>query len=454
MESGLRVAVVGAGPSGVYAADALTFDSGADVPLATVDVIERLPVPFGLLRYGVAPDHLNIKSAGSTLQEVLDRPGVRFFGNVDIGTDVTVEDLRENYDAIVYATGASGDKTLDIPGDTLTGSTSATQFVNWYNGHPDQPNFELLHASSVAVVGVGNVAIDVARILLKNPDELAHTDMPEPVLRALRASKVTDVHVLGRRGAEHVKFTTKELRELGALDGIDVRVDARDLPGQDPEGASSVVRRNLSVLREWAARTAAPAPKRLHVHFAAAPVAVLGGDQVMGLSVQRRALDGVDSSHLPVGTTWDLACELLIRSVGYRTLPVPELPFDDRSGVIPNVDGRLVRDGDAQPGEYVTGWAKRGATGILGTNRADAIEMAEQLHHDRDSLLAHRRTPKTGIGGLLEARGVRYIDLDSWRRIAGAEADLGATLGRATVKITGRNELLSAAGLSIRTSSA
>jgi ferredoxin--NADP+ reductase len=439
----LRVAVVGAGPAGLYVADALTYESPFPV---RVDLLERLPVPFGLLRYGVAPDHLNIKAAGDALQEVLERDDVHLFCHVRVGEAVTVEELRARYDAVFYTLGASRDRRLGLPGEDLAGSTSATSFVNWYNGHPESPPWELLDASTVAVVGVGNVAVDVARILLKDPDDLLHTDAPQSVVDVLRRSAVTDVHVLGRRGAEHAKFTPKELKELGELPGVDVVVEPGSVPAEDPPGLRPPVRRNLAVLREWAARTSTGAPRRLHLHFGAVPVALLGEDRVTGVLVERTA-PGEDGTARPTGERWELPCGLVLRSVGYRSEPLPGVPFDDESGTIPSEDSRVVRDGAARPGEYVAGWVKRGATGILGTNRADASDAVESLRADAPHLLADRPDEPEGVAGLLAERGVEHVDLARWVAIAEREARHGVPHGRQRVKLAELAELLEAAGL-------
>jgi ferredoxin--NADP+ reductase len=428
----LRVAVVGAGPAGLYTADALTFDSE---PPVQVDLLERLPVPFGLLRYGVAPDHLNIKAAGDTLQEVLEREPVRLFCNVAIGTDVTVAELRERYDAVVYAIGASQDRRLDIPGEELPGSTSATAFVNWYNGHPEQAPLRAIEAHSVAVIGIGNVAIDVARILLKDPEQLVHTDIPQAVLEVLRTSAVTDVHIIGRRGPEHAKFTPKELKELGELADVDVVLDSGVIPADDPPGARPPVRRNLAVLREWASRESAGARKRLHLHFGAKPVAVLGSSAVTGLQLEVS------------GGTEEVPCQLVLRSIGYRSLPLPDVPFDPDSGTIPSDSSRVVRDGQAQPGEYVVGWVRRGATGILGTNRSDAMDAVASLHEDLPALRAGRAATVPGVDELLRERGIEHVDLERWAAILEREATHGTGHGRSRVKIAHLAELLEAAGL-------
>ncbi len=441
----LRVAVIGAGPAGIYTADHLTAPPRpGEEPLlpggAFVDLIERLPVPFGLLRYGVAPDHANIKATGRALGEVLARPSVRLFGNVEAGVHVSVEDLLAHYDAVVYALGASDDRALGIPGEELAGSIAARTFVDWYNGHPESAHPDLARVESVAVVGVGNVAVDVARILLRNADELLPTDVPQDVLEALRASRVREVHLLGRRGPQHAKFTTRELRELGDLDGVDVVVDDGQLPHEPPEGATPVTRRNLAVLRGWAARERTDAPRRLHLHFGSRPVRLRGEGAVSGVLLERTAPDGSGT-----GDTWTLPVQAVLRAVGYRGTVPDGVPFDDARAVIPTEDHRVLRDGRAATGEYAVGWAKRGPVGVIGTNRSDAKETVRALVADAPALLATSPHPPRGIADLLRSRGVRHVDLDGWRQIVAAEAREGRRLGRTAVKITDWQELLDAA---------
>jgi ferredoxin--NADP+ reductase len=433
----LRVAVIGAGPAGLYAADYLTFDGDGSV---RVDVIERLPVPFGLLRYGVAPDHLNIKAAGRALMEVLERPDVELFANVDVGRAVTLEELRERYDAIVYALGASGDRRVGIPGEDLPGSISATSFVNWYNGHPEASAPDLAGASTVAVVGVGNVALDVARILLRDAEELSPTDVPQPVLEDLRASAVTDVHLLGRRGPQHAKFTTKELRELGELAGVSVVVDDGQLPEEPPEGVTPVTTRNLAVLKAWAEREPSTARRRLHLHFGARPIEILGEERVTGLRLERTSAEGVGT-----GETWDLPAQAVLRSVGYRGAGLPGVPFDELTSTIPTEASRVVRDGAAGPGEYVVGWIKRGATGILGTNRADARDAVDSLRADMPVLLAGHAADPGGVGPLLTQRHEPVVGVAGWRAVLTAEDQEGGKHGRGRVKIQDWQDLLDAA---------
>jgi ferredoxin--NADP+ reductase len=441
----LRVAVVGAGPAGIYAADHLTADPrpGEDPALphgAVVDLFERLPVPFGLLRYGVAPDHVNIKSTGRALGAVLARPAVHLFGNVEVGRDLTAEELEHRYDAVVYALGASEDRALGIPGEALPGSASATAFVNWYNGHPDSEHPDVGHAESIAVIGVGNVAVDVARILLRDPEELASTDVPQDVLDALRRSRVREVHLLGRRGPQHAKFTTRELRELGELSGVAVVLDDGQLPDEHPEGASAVTTRNLAVLRGWAGRDPADAPRRLHLHFGARPVEVLGEDRVTGLRLERASQEGAGT-----GQTWDLAVDAVLRAVGYRAAVPDGLPFDEARSVIPTQAHRMLRDGAVVPGVYAVGWVKRGPIGIIGTNRSDAKDTVATVLADAPALVAGRGADPGGAADLLAARGIRHVDVDGWLQVVAAEAAHGRPHGRGEVKISDWQTLLDAA---------
>ncbi|MFD4369459.1 FAD-dependent oxidoreductase [Rhodococcus sp. NPDC058521] len=424
----LRVAVVGGGPAGLYTADALTFSSDADVQ---VDILERLPVPFGLLRYGVAPDHPNIKLAAASLQATLDRPNVRLFCNVEIGRDIDVAELREHYDSVVYATGADTDKTLGVDGEHLPGSTSATEFVKWYNGHPEAPRFDLSTTRSVAVIGAGNVALDVTRLLVKSVDDLRHTDIGSDTMGCFASSTVTDVHVLIRRGAEFTKFTTKELRELGELAGVDVLVDPSQLPCDGTEGLTTVAKRNLAVLRGWSERPAGHAPRRVHFHFSARPTAVLGVDAVRAVRVE-----GDDGGE-------EVAVDMVLRAVGYRSRPIAGVPFDAHTHTIPHHAHRVVRDGVPRPGEYAVGWVKRGPTGILGTNRSDAEDTATALLEDRQSLSAPSE-PSRPFRDLLAERGIEFLDNAAWDAIAAREDALGAEEGRARVKIREWAELVAA----------
>ena len=478
----LHVAVVGSGPAGLYTAEALVKQAFAlDIPVR-VDVVDRLPTPYGLVRYGVAPDHKSIKSIAQYLRKVLESPDVRFVGGVHLGSDVTRDDLVSAYDAVVYATGAMRDRRLGIPGEDLPGSFAATDFVNWYCGHPDvDPSAFVLDAESVAVIGVGNVAVDVARILARDPAELAETDVPHPVLEALQASKVREVHMIGRRGPAHAKFTTKELRELGELPGVDVIVHADeadlaafDLAGSGAELAESDrrVRGNMVSISGWTASGAASGGgRRLTLRFWLRPAEILGTDRVSGITLERTRINA-DGSFGGTGEMETLDAQLVLRSVGYQSVPLPGVPFDSRSCVVPNASGRVLGpDGSPLPGEYVAGWLKRGPTGVIGTNKSDAAETVRSLLADlvpgtgsvavpRAGLLKHREAGGTApaasaedpplaedspLAAVLAGRGVRPVSYDEWLRIETAEAELAKTLGRGErVKLPGHAAIWSA----------
>jgi len=477
----IEVAVVGSGPAGLYTAEALIKQAAALDPPARirVDVIDRLPTPYGLVRYGVAPDHKSIKSIAEYLRRVLEHDGVSFLGNVHLGTDVTRDDLLSCYDAVVYATGAMSDRRLGIPGEDLPGSHAATDFVNWYCGHPDvDPDAFTLDAEAVAVIGVGNVAVDVARILIRDPAELRDTDISQPVLDALMASKVREVHMIGRRGPAQAKFTTKELRELGELDGVEIAVGPgeTDLDAFDPTGGSARlaetdrhVRGNYTVIAGWAAREPAAGARRLSVRFWLRPVEILGTERVTGLRVERTRLDA-DGRFTGTGETQDIPVQMVLRSVGYQSVPLPGVPFDERSAVVPNEEGRVTGpDGKPLPGEYVAGWLKRGPTGVIGTNKSDAAQTVRALLADlaggpgpgdtplpRAGLLRLPADDAAGAGGpsrfaaLLASRGQATVSYADWLRIETAERELAAELGRgARVKLASRADLNRACGLEL-----
>jgi ferredoxin--NADP+ reductase len=481
----LTVAVVGSGPAGLYTAEALIKQGAVlDDPVRIrVDVLDRLPTPYGLVRYGVAPDHKSIKSIADYLRGVLEHDGVSFVGGIQLGADITRGDLLGCYDAVVYATGAMRDRRLGIPGEDLPGSYAATDFVNWYCGHPDlDPAAFSLDAESVAVIGVGNVAVDVARILSRDPNELRETDVSQPVLEALLASKVRDVYMIGRRGPAQAKFTTKELRELGELDGVDVVVDPGelDLDAFDPTGRSTElaatdrhVRGNLTVLRDWAGRTPEGRARRLAVRFWLRPVEIHGDEQVSGLTLERTRLDG-QGACTGTGELETLEVQMVLRSVGYQSVPLPGVPFDERSHTVPNSEGRVLGpDGTPLPREYVAGWLKRGPTGVIGTNKSDAAQTVRSLLADlaggpgpgepplpRAGLLRlpgaagpDGAGPEDGgpcgrLAALLAERGVRPVSYADWLGIERREMALAERLGRGKrVKLPSREELLAACGL-------
>jgi len=460
----LNVAVVGSGPSGLYAADALVKQSAKlDPPVAVqVDVIDRLPTPYGLVRYGVAPDHPSIKSIAEVLRKVLEHPQVRFLGGVQLGDHVTREDLLASYDAVIYATGAMRDRRMGIEGEDLAGSHAATQFVNWYSGHPDMdPGAFKLDAESVAVIGVGNVAVDVARILIRDPEELARTDISQPVLDALLASNVREVHVIGRRGPAQAKFTTKELRELGELAGVDIAVPGPeadlvtfDACGEGGKLAESDrrVRGNLAVIDDWAARCPDWSARQindrwLNVRFWLRPVRIEGDGRVSGLIVERTHLDG-NGKLTGTGEYERMDVQMVLRSVGYQSVPLPGVPFDERSYTVPNEAGRVTGpDGAPLPREYVVGWLKRGPTGVIGTNKSDAADTVRSLLADcapgqSPGGNGHAPPEPEYLAGVLSARGVMPVSYDDWLRVERAETELATSLGRgARVKLASREEI-------------
>jgi ferredoxin--NADP+ reductase len=441
----LRFAVVGAGPAGVYATEALL--RYADDVL--VDVLDGLPAPYGLVRYGVAPDHPRTQSIADALGTVLSRPGVRFLGNVHVGADLTPEELRAHYDAVLVATGAAAARRLGVPGEDLSGCVSATELVAWYNGHPDvAPDRFRLDAETVVVVGAGNVAGDVARMLARTPDELRATDVPERVLSTFAASAVRDVHLVARRGPVQARFTTRELRELGELGGADVLVDPVDLEldelSREQLVTSPAARRNLEVLRGWARRPAAGRARRVHLHFRTAPVAVLGAraaPRAAGIRLERTQVEP-DGSPVGTGETLDIGAQLVVRAVGYRSLPLPGLPFDPVAGVVPNQEGRVVGEGGTVTGWYVAGWAKRGPSGVIGTNKHDARETVRTLLADLPALPPAKEPDPAALDALLAGRGVQVVDWAGWCAVDAAERAAGAAQGRARAKIADRAELL------------
>jgi ferredoxin/flavodoxin---NADP+ reductase len=440
----LQIAVVGSGPSGLYAADALAAYEQTPVH---VDVIDKLPTPFGLVRYGVAPDHVSIRSVRDKLADVFRHPHVRFIGNCEVGTDVSVDDLRDRYDAVILSYGASRDRQLGLEGEDLPGSIAATDFVSWYCGHPEAQVHAydqlLSSATSAVVVGVGNVAIDVTRVLAKSRGELESTDMPDHVLMALEHSSITEIHILGRRGPVQAAFTTKELRELGELFEADVLVDARDL---EPDAVSAaelqgnkVAARNIQVLQDWAERPTRGLRKRIHFHFFTRPVRLTGDASVQSIDVERTRIDETGSA-VGTGEYETLAAQLVVRSVGYRGVALPGVPFDERGNVIPHLDGRVVADGSTIPGLYVAGWIKRGPTGIIGTNKKDANATIDSLIADIDQgvVQASGRDVDSLFGG-------EIITSSGWWAIDRAEQMLGANRGAERVTIHDRAALIEAA---------
>jgi ferredoxin/flavodoxin---NADP+ reductase len=451
-----RVAIVGAGPAGAFAAAALLRAWGD----AEIDLFERLPTPWGLLRGGVAPDHQEIKRLEDTFDSHTFARGCRFLGNVEVGTDITHADLARHYTAVIYATGAQTDKSLGIPGEDLPGSWAATEFVAWYNGHPDYRDLEFdLSAKRAAVIGNGNVAADVTRMLLLSPAELERTDVADHALEALRASEVEEVVVLGRRGPAQAAFTSAELRELGKLDGVDTRVDADEVE-LDPvsaqwltEEGTFTARKNLELLREFAARPGHPdAPRRLSLRFLRSPVEIRGTERVEAIDIRRNRIVRDDDGRLRAQAVdaepETIECGLVLRSVGYRAVPLPDVPFDERHFVLPNDRGRvLTADGEPLTGVYAVGWIKRGPTGILGTNKRDAEETVACLMEDlRAGALPEPPQPaREQVDALLAERKPGMVTVDGWRAIDAQELERGRAEERPRVKLASRDELLAAA---------
>jgi ferredoxin/flavodoxin---NADP+ reductase len=428
----LRVAVVGSGPAGFYAAGALL---AADVTVE-VDMIERLPTPWGLVRLGVAPDHPKIKSVSRAFERIAARPGFRFLGNVEVGRDLSHDELLEHYDAVVYAVGAQSDRRMGIPGEELPGSWAATEFVAWYNGHPDFQELEFdLSGERAVVIGNGNVAVDVARMLALTPEELAPTDTTDAAIEALSSNGIREIVVVGRRGPAQAAFTTPELQELGELAGADVIVDPAELERAEPLDTNA--QRNLEVLREFAARVPQGKPRRLVLRFFRSPVRVCGETRVEGVELVRNTLDA-DLRAVATGEYETLSAGIVFRSVGYRGVELPGVPFDERTGTVPNDRGRV------SPRVYVAGWIKRGPSGVIGTNKKDATETVETLLEDLRAAPRQDRSPDE-LEALLVRRGVRLVLYPGWISIDELERQAGEKIGRPRVKLCTWDELLGAA---------
>jgi ferredoxin/flavodoxin---NADP+ reductase len=438
-----RVAVIGAGPSGLYAAAAL-LASGEPV---SVHVLDRLPAPYGLVRYGVAPDHVKMKSVIRVLQQPFGLADVEFLGGVRVGDGgIPLDELRRHVHAVVHATGSSLDRSLGIPGEELAGSLGSGAFVGWYCGHPDHTQLRpRLDHPGVAVVGAGNVALDVARVLARTADEMAATDVPDAVLDVLRSSAVRDIHVLIRRGPQHVRFTPAELRQIGELAAADVLVHDDGLLAagvEEPEDRRH--RQMLDLLTEWSLGTPGGRPRRIHLRFLRSPVRVLGtGGRVSGLVVERNAI--VEGRVVGTGEQEVLDVGLVVRAIGYEAEPIPGLPFDAATGTVPNEGGRVVRDGAPVPGAYVTGWIKRGPTGVIGTNKHDAVETVAALLEDLPELPDPEHPDPAQLRAALTAHGLRPIDWTAWLRLDAEEVRRGGVRGAERVKVAELAEMLDAA---------
>ncbi|WUJ67748.1 FAD-dependent oxidoreductase [Kribbella soli] len=437
-----RVAVVGAGPAGIYAADILAQEH----PRVLVDLIERLPAPFGLVRYGVAPDHPRIKEIIKALHRVVNRDRIRFVGNVAYGTDLKLDDLRRHYDAVIFATGAMTDRSLDIPGIELPGSHGAADFVSWYAGHPDVPRDWPLDAREVAVIGAGNVALDIARMLAKPADEQLSTEIADNVYQGLELNQATDVHVFARRGPAQIKFTPMELRELSHSPSVDVIVHSEGFEIDDASQAaissSKSTRLVVDTLLKHLDAEPTGAPHRIHIHLCQAPIEILGTDRVEGLRTERMQLQG-DGTVKGTGEYVDTPVQAVYRAVGYLSSHLPEIPFDHHAGVIANDGGRVLDlDGVRLPGLYVTGWIKRGPVGLIGHTKSDAAETIASLLEDLDQLPAPEISDPAAI---LEHLLGPVVDVAGWARLDAHEIALGQAQGRERVKVVPRDEMLNAA---------
>jgi ferredoxin--NADP+ reductase len=446
-----RIAIVGTGPSGFYTAEYLL----KELPEVSIDLIDRLPTPFGLVRGGVAPDHQKIKSVTRIYERIAQDPRVRFLGNVEVGKDVTREELLRHYHAVVYAVGARSDRTLGIPGEALPGSHAATEFVGWYNGHPDYRDHQFdLSAERVAVIGVGNVAIDVVRILARTEEELAKTDIAEHALDALRGSRVREIYMIGRRGPVQAAFTNPELKELGELSAADVIVRPEDLE-LDPVSARGLAEsedrtpeKNLATLREFASRPPTGKPRTIHLRFLESPMAIEGTGRVQALVLGRNRLVATTTGEgraEPTGDVTTLPVDLVFRSVGYLGAGVPGVPLDPKRGVIPNEAGRvLAAPGTPARGEYVVGWIKRGPSGVIGTNKPDAVETADALLADlaAGNLNSPAEPSPEAIDRLLASRQLHVVRWPDWQLLDRAEVEAGKAVGRPRVKFTRVEEML------------
>ena len=437
----LRVAVIGAGPAGIYASDLLAKQG------VNIDLFEQMPAPFGLIRYGVAPDHPRIKGIVNSLHAVMEKPNVRFLGNIEVGTTITVEKLHEYYDAIVFATGAVADRDLDIPGENLNGSYGAADFVGFYDGNPRFHRTWNLTATHVAIIGVGNVALDISRILAKTANELHTTEIPDNVYQTLKTNQATHIHIFGRRGPAQAKFTPLELKELDHSPSINVVVDPEDI---DYDEASIAARRAsksqdlvCQTLEQYAMREPKDAPHTLHIHLFENPVEILGEDgNVVGLRTERMELDG--TGHVQgTGKFTEWPVQAVYRAVGYRSEAITAVPFDYGTAVIPNDGGHVVDPaGEIVPGVYVTGWIKRGPVGLIGNTKSDAKETTDMLIADA---LAGRLTPRTATGDIteyLEAQGIPYTTWDGWHKLDAHERSLGSAEGRERKKVVEWDEMV------------
>ncbi|NOZ70425.1 MAG: FAD-dependent oxidoreductase [Chloroflexi bacterium] len=451
----LRIAIIGAGPSGFYAAQALLKQKDYAV---SIDLIDHLPAPYGLVRYGVAPDHQKIKAVTRVYDRIAEDPRLRFFGNVTLSHDISHEDLKAHYDQIIYAVGAQTDKRLNIPGEDLSGSHPATEFVAWYNGHPDFADHSFdLSCESAAVIGVGNVAMDVARILALSADELERSDIADHALVALRDSHIKDIYVIARRGPAQVKFTNPELRELAELEVTDIIIDPAELELDEYSKAAIANDRekqaNLEIMRHYAQIGDTHRPKNIHFWFLRSPVEIYGDEQgkVIRVKLERNELRPTETGYLAshgIGEYEYLDVGMIMRSIGYRGQPIPGVPFHERWGIISNKDGRVCEyeSGEIVPAEYVVGWAKRGPTGVIGTNKPDAVATVKLMLEDVPTVVPvpDDQADPEAIVSLLKERNIRYVTWEEWKLIDALEVAAGKRRGRPRVKFVRVADMLAA----------
>ncbi len=459
----LRVAIIGSGPSGFYAAEHL--QKQADLTIE-IDMFDRLPTPYGLVRGGVAPDHQKIKSVTKVYDRIAQKPGFRFYGNVEYGTDLTMADLQQHYHAVIFAVGAQTDRQLGIPGEDLPGSHAATEFVAWYNAHPDYQDREFnLDAESVAVIGLGNVAMDVVRILARTPRELHETDIADYALEALRDNQVKRIYVLGRRGPAQSAFTNPEIKELGEMEDAEVIVapDEVDLDEHSrayiESGEDRTARRNVEILTDYAQQGPQGKKCQIIMRFLVSPVEIIGMDSVEAIKVVKNELYATESGSLRPRATNEyeiLPVQLVFRSVGYRGVALPDVPFYDRWGTIPNDKGRVLTEhesGVPVTGNYVVGWIKRGPSGVIGTNKPDSVETVMMLLEDvqADKLFDPTQPERQAMEQRLHDRGVTYVTYEDWLLLDKLEQENGAAVKRPRVKFSQVADMLDAVAAARKT---
>jgi ferredoxin--NADP+ reductase len=455
-QSPLRVAIVGSGPAGFYTAEHILKHEGTN---AEVDMFDRLPTPYGLVRFGVAPDHPKIKSVIRVYEKTAARPEFRFFGNVEVGTDVSVEELRERYHAVVFAYGAATDRHLGIPGEDLPGSHPATEFVNWYNAHPDfaDREFDLSSCERVVVIGNGNVAADVARMLALTRDELEETDTADHAIEAFGRSSVKEILVIGRRGPAQAAFTNPEVRELGEMANADIDIDEAEMELDElsrewleSDDADPTNRRNVEIFTDFSGREPEGKPQKIVMRFLRSPVEIQGEGKVERIVIGRNELQRDESGRIRAVDTGEretIDCGLVLRSIGYKGVPIEGLPFDERAGTISNEAGQVHHDGTQVPGLYAVGWIKRGPSGVIGTNKKDAQETVDHLFTDLEA----GNIPEPELAGdrgaiesLLNERKPDHVTFEGWQAIDAAEVEAGKPHGRPRVKFCRVDELVEA----------